>query len=374
MQPYVYTEARRTFDTGVAFMRPLYYDSPEAPEAYTAKNEYLFGENMLVAPVVHPVDAATGLATERLWLPAGDWIEWSSGKHFHGPLAIDRSYAIDQLPVFLKAGSIIPMQPPMLYTGERPVDPLILSISPLADGQTSRYTVYEDSGHAEDYQQNVGTAWTDVTATQSGEELTVTVAPVRGGYPGMQPMRGYELRLPADWPPASVTANGVPLQFTLDAKQPGWRLEGNTLTTIVPVAPADVHQVTTIVVRRTPGSLSSRNLLDGFAGRMRRLREAYDTLSADYPATSAVPGDVTMAMQTGNRIGYHPGTARFEIEALAGRYAAAVSATETTQNDIKPPTSYASAAAAAAAKGDADRTKAHQARLQRALANLHDAQ
>jgi alpha-glucosidase len=262
----------------------------------------------------------------------------------------------------------------MLYTGERPVDPLILSISPLADGQTSRYTVYEDSGNAEDYQRNVGTAWTDVTATQSGEELTVTVAPVRGGYPGMQPMRGYELRLPADWPPASVTANGVPLQFTLDAKQPGWRLEGNTLTTIVPVAPADVHQVTTIVVRRTPGSLSSRNLLDGFAGRMRRLREAYDTLSADYPATSAVPGDVTMAMQTGNRIGYHPGTARFEIEALAGRYAAAVSATETTQNDIKPPTSYASAAAAAAAKGDADRTKAHQARLQRALANLHDAQ
>ena len=377
MQPYVYTEARRTFDTGVAFMRPLYYDSPEAPEAYTAKNEYLFGENMLVAPVVHPVDAATGLATERLWLPAGDWIEWSSGKHLHGPLALDRSYAIDQLPVFLKAGSIIPMQPPMFYTGERPVDPLILSISPLADGQTSRYTVYEDSGHAEDYQRNVGTAWTDVTATQSGEELTVTVAPVRGGYPGMQPMRGYELRLPADWPPASVTANGVPLQFTLDAKQPGWRLEGNTLSTIVPVAPADVHQATTIVVRRAPGSLSSRNLLDGFAGRMRRLREAYDTLSADYPATSAVPGDVTMAMQTGNRIGYHPETARSEIEALDGRYAAAVSAIETTQNDIKPPTSYASASAstaAAAAKGDADRTKAHQARLQRALANLHDAQ
>jgi alpha-glucosidase len=262
----------------------------------------------------------------------------------------------------------------MLYTGERPVDPLILSISPLEDNQTSRYTVYEDSGHAEDYQQNVGTAWTDVTATQSGEELTVTVAPVRGGYPGMQPMRGYELRLPADWPPASVTANGVPLQFTLDAKQPGWRFEGNTLTTIVPVAPADVHQATTIVARRAPGSLSSRNLLDGFAGRMRRLRQAYDTLSADYPTTSAVPGDITTAMQTGNRIGYHPATARFEIAALAGRYAAAVSATETAQNDIKPPTSYVSASAAAAAKGDADRTKAHQARLQRAIANLHDAQ
>ena len=92
---------------------------------------------------------------------------------------------------------------------------------------------------------------------------------------------------------------------------------------------------------------------------MRRLREAYDTLSADYPTTSAVPDDVTMAMQTANRIGYHPETARLEIEALAGRCAAALSATET---------------AAATQRDPDERTKAHQARLQRALANLHDAQ
>ncbi len=85
MEPYIYTEGRRTYDTGLAFMRPLYYDSPEAPEAYTAKSEYLFGENMLIAPVVQPVDSATGLATEHVWLPAGDWIEWSSGKHLRGP-------------------------------------------------------------------------------------------------------------------------------------------------------------------------------------------------------------------------------------------------------------------------------------------------
>ena len=373
MQPYIYTEARRTFDTGVAFMRPLYYDSPEAPEAYTAKNEYLFGEDMLVAPVVHPVDAATGLATERLWLPAGDWIEWSSGKHFHGPLRLDRNYAIDQVPVFLKAGSIVPMQPPMLYTGEHPVDPLILFISPLADGQTSHYTVYEDSDHAEDYQRNLGTAWTDVTATQSGEELSVTVAPIRGGYPGMQAARGYELRLPADWPPVSVTANGVPLQFTLDTRRSGWHVEGNTLTTIVPVAPTDVHQATTIVVRRSPGSLSSRNLLEGFAGRMHRLREAYDTLSADYPATPGVPDDLTVSMQTGNRIGYHPQTARAEMEAFLGHYAAVISATETALNDVIRLKSLTSASPAATTR-DADRASEHQAHLQRALAVLRDAQ
>ncbi len=374
MEPYVYTEGRRTYDTGVAFLRPLYYDSPEAPEAYEAKNEYLFGQDMLVAPVVQPVDPANGLATEHVWLPVGDWIEWSSGKHFRGPVAVDRSYAIDQLPVFLKAGSILPMQPPMLYTGEQAVDPLILSIAPLADGQTSSYSVYEDSSHAEDYQRNVGTAWTDITAHQDGDDLTVTVAPVRGGYPGMHLRRGYELRLPADWPPASVTANGVPLAFTLDAKKRGWRMEGNTLTTIVPVAPADVHEVTTILIHRAPGSLTSRNLLDGFAGRMLRLREAYDSLAADFPSTSAVPDEVTSAMQTSNRIGYHPETAPVEIAAFAGRYAAAVSATESMQNSMKRSNAKALISVAAAAvvdREEAERAAAHQEHLQRALADLH---
>ncbi len=87
MQPYIYTEARRTYDTGVAFLRPLYYDWPEADEAYTNKNEYVFGDQMLVAPVVAPADKISGLATEKVWLPQGDWIEWPTGKHFTGPTA-----------------------------------------------------------------------------------------------------------------------------------------------------------------------------------------------------------------------------------------------------------------------------------------------
>ncbi len=371
MQPYVYTEGRRTYDTGVAFLHPLYYDSPDAAEAYTSRSEYLFGQNMLVAPVVQPVSATTGLATEQVWLPAGDWYEWSSGKHLHGPVTAERSYAIDEIPVFLKEGSILPMQPPMLYTGERPVDPLILSISSLADGQTSRYSLYEDSGHAEDYQRDLGTAWTDITAHQSGEDLTVTIAPVRGGYPGMRPARGYQLRLPGDWPPASVVANGVSLAFTLKSGQPGWRLEGNTLTAIVPVAPADVHQATTIVVHRAPGSLGNRNLLDGFAGRMLRLREAYDTLAQDYPATLAVPDALTIAMQTGNRIGYHPDTAREELTAFAERYAAAVEATGSVRNSGKAPAGSASQPAEAQAEAERAQAASHQAHLQRALADLH---
>ena len=59
LQPYIYTEARRTYDTGVAFFRPLYYDWPEADAAYTSKGEYMFGDQMLAAPVVAPADKIT---------------------------------------------------------------------------------------------------------------------------------------------------------------------------------------------------------------------------------------------------------------------------------------------------------------------------
>ena len=142
MQPYIYTEARRTYDTGVAFFRPLYYDYPEANQAYTSRNEYLYGDEMLVNPVVAPADKVSGLATESLWLPRGDWIEWPTGKHFTGPTTAQRSFSIDQTPVYVKAGAIVPMQPPMQYTGQKPIDPLIVNVWPLQPGATSSYSVY----------------------------------------------------------------------------------------------------------------------------------------------------------------------------------------------------------------------------------------
>ena len=134
LQPYIYTEARRTYDTGVAFFRPLYYDWPEEDAAYTSKGEYVFGDQMLAAPVTAPADKVSGLATEKVWLPKGEWIEWPTGKHFAGPATVERSFSIEQIPVYLRAGAIVPMQPPMLYTGEKPVDPLIVNVWPLAPG------------------------------------------------------------------------------------------------------------------------------------------------------------------------------------------------------------------------------------------------
>jgi alpha-glucosidase len=206
LQPYIYTEARRTYDTGVAFLRPLYYDWPEAEEAYTNKGEYRFGDSMIVEPVTQPVDAETELARQSVWIPEGEWVEWPTGKHLTGPATVERSFSIGQIPVYLRTGTIVPMQPKMQYTGQKPVDPLILNVAPMAEGQKSTYSVYEDASNSEAYKRGVA-AWTTVTAKQNGDDLEVEIEPVRGSYPGMPAQRAYELRLPGDWPPESVTVN-----------------------------------------------------------------------------------------------------------------------------------------------------------------------
>jgi alpha-glucosidase len=311
LEPYLYTEARRTYDTGVAFFRPLYYDWPQEAAAYTSKGEYIFGDQMLAAPVTAPADKVTGLAAEGVWLPAGEWIEWPTGKHFTGPATVDRSFSIEQTPVYLRAGAIVPMQPPMRYTGEKPVDPLIVNVWPLGPGTSTSYQVYEDSGVSVEYQRGVF-ARTPIKATQTGDTLRVEIGPVEGSYPGMAKMRGYEVRLPADWPPAAVTVNGVAVKRAGPTGKGGWSFEGNTLTTVVPVASGSVASKVTVEVRRAPGMTARRDELDGFAGAMTRLRAAYDAVNQTWPVVDP-PESLVDAMQTGDRLSYRPETAAEEL-------------------------------------------------------------
>jgi alpha-glucosidase len=322
LEPYIYTEARRTYDTGTAFLHPLYYDYPEAEEAYSNTDEYAFGESMLVSPVIHPVDSRTQLERHRVWIPKGDWFEWPSEKHLSGPETVERSFSIDQIPIYLHAGSIVPMQPPMQYTGQKPVDPLILNIWPLVDGQSSSYTLYEDGSDSESYKHGVY-ALTPVSAVEHGDTLTIDISPVEGTYPGMLVNRGYELRLLADWPPESVVANGKALAFqSSDAITSGWHYEGNTLSTIVNIPSHSVSEAVRVEIRRTPGSQALRAQLDGFAGAIARLHSAYDVLNQEWPLAWS-PDPLIDAWQTGDRLSYHPETARNELSHFAQKYIAA---------------------------------------------------
>jgi alpha-glucosidase len=305
--PYVYTEARRTYDTGVAFLHPLYYDWPEADEAYSKKNEYVFGKDMIVDPIVAPGDKITGLVNQSVWLPDGEWIEWQTGTHFKGPATVKRNFSIPQTPVYVRAGAIIPEAPPMQYSNQKPLDPLIVNVFPLAEGQSSSYTLYEDAGDSRAYQHNEA-ARTELTSSEKGSEMTIEIAAAKGSYKGMSTARGYEIRLPADWPPQTVTVNGQGALYEPRTGKPGWRFEGNSLTTIITVPKTAVTAPVSIHVTRATDLFGRRAGLNGFAGSMTRLREAYDTLNQTWPIAWS-PDELIDAMQTGDRLSYHPETA-----------------------------------------------------------------
>jgi hypothetical protein len=312
MQPYIYTEARHTYDTGVAFLRPLYYDWPNADEAYSNKQEYIFGSNMIVAPVTQPVDAVKQTATQTLWLPPGGWFEWPTGKHLTGPATVTNNFSISQIPVYLRDGAILPMQPPMRYTGEKPVDPLILTVFPLNGAKDSSYTVYEDGSDGRKYQTGEFTN-TYVHAEETGSDFILHVDAAKGSYPGMLKERALELRLPGDWPPEFVLVNGHPVSYTRRAGMPGWHFEGNTLSTIIRTERLSTAKPVEILVHRSAALIARRAELDGYAGAMTRLRECYDTVNQTWPIAWS-PDALIDAMQSGDRLGYHPDRAATELK------------------------------------------------------------
>jgi len=310
--PYLYTSARRTYDTGVAFFRPMYYDYPETPEAYDFKDQYLFGDSMLVAPITEPVSEQSKLVTKKIWLPEGEWYEWFTGKRLHGPAVVERAFAIDEIPVYVRAGAIIPMQPKMSHTGEKRVDPLVLTIFPGDQGSTR---VYEDDGSSLGYKKNEFT-WTPVSHTrQSDGSRKIEVLPAEGRYPGMLTERGYEIRLVGTFPPESVTWDGKPVPFGREGSAPRWSYDGDKFTTVIALPKQAVTKRVDVTVRYAAGLEAQAQLLDGVTGKLARLRRTMTLLNTTWPQ-GWTPDVLIEALQTGNRIGLKPATALEELQKL----------------------------------------------------------
>jgi len=310
--PYIYTAAREAYDTGISICHPLYYDFPEAPETYEYKDEYMFGDDMLVAPITAPMDEGSELAAESIWLPPGDWIEGYTGTRLHGPAVVERKFSLGQIPVYVKAGAVIPMQPKMLHTGEKPVDPLILTIFP---GESGAGRVYDDQGNSPAYQKNECT-WTTIRHSQLKDgSQRIVISPIQGSYQGMLAERGYEIRLPGTWPPERVREGNRVIPFSQTAKSsPHWSYEGNTLTTDIFLPRTSVHKSVVVIV--TPPQGAGAKLLEGVPGELVRMHEAMEVLDTAWPKGWS-PDSLIEASQTGDRITYDPASATAELEKLA---------------------------------------------------------
>ena len=201
--PYIYTQARVAYDTGISLCRPLYYEWPEVENAYTNENEYMFGEDILVAPIVEAADSLTGISTKHIWLPKGNWYDVTHG----GMLAGDKSYTMtfgqDEIPYFFREGAVIPFYPPLKNLKTRP-ESLIVKFVP---GREGRLRFYEDENDNDNY---IDGAYTFTTITQSrkGSRGVYTIDPVEGSFENMPLKRNYVFEILDVQTPQSVAVNG----------------------------------------------------------------------------------------------------------------------------------------------------------------------
>ena len=204
LMSYLYSAVRECTQTGLPIIRAMWLHYPADPGAVFRGDQYLWGRDILVAPVVEK-----GATNRRVYLPAGVWYDsWTRERH-DGGREIDRAVDLETMPLFVRAGAIIPMGPVRQFTGEVSDEPTVLTVYPGANGA---FTLYDDDGISFAYRQGAWTgiqmAWNDRT-----RQLTLSLAPgSRMLAPGR---RNFQVQAVGAARPQPVTFTGARVSLTL---------------------------------------------------------------------------------------------------------------------------------------------------------------
>ena len=218
--PYLYTAAWRAASTGLPMARAMVLDYRTVADAWTADQQYMWGDALLVAP-----DTSDGGGTVNPWLPPGDWYGyWDEAKHAGGA-RITVPTKIGQLPLFVKAGAIVFGALPSLGTKTWDRTVRVLDVYAGADGKA---TQFEDDGQSDGYQ-NGQRALTAMTFTDAATRLEL--AADDGTYPGAPTSRAYHVRIHGLAGSIDLQVNGVAANGTWDAQKKVLSLETLALPT-----------------------------------------------------------------------------------------------------------------------------------------------
>jgi alpha-glucosidase/alpha-D-xyloside xylohydrolase len=201
LMPYLYTAVRECCETGLPIMRALWLHYPDDKIAVARGDEYLWGRDMLVAPVTEK-----GVTSRKVYLPRGVWYDFWTEEKTEGGREVSRQVDLATLPLYVRAGAIIPMGPLKQYTGEKVDGPVTLHIYPGADGA---FTLYEDDGITFDYRKGewmgIQMAWND-----GRRRLTLRLAKGSRMLPPVR--REIEVRLAASKATRAVVFEGHPVE------------------------------------------------------------------------------------------------------------------------------------------------------------------
>jgi alpha-glucosidase (family GH31 glycosyl hydrolase) len=244
--PYTYTLAAEASRTALPMARPLYLAYPDQPAAYDIPAEYLYGPDMLVAPVTSP----GSVATTTVWFPPGRWVDYFTGATFTGPSTATVSEPLDRMPVFVRAGGIVPEQPAATSSTSRPDRALTVRVYPGAAGS---FTLYQDAGTGLGYtkgqfgQTPISTSSTSPGRRGTARAVRVVIGSTKGRYPDEATSVAYHVEMVDLSRPSDVTVDGASLAPRRSgAAGPGWSYDAATDTVAVDVGPRPVSRPLTI--------------------------------------------------------------------------------------------------------------------------------
>jgi alpha-glucosidase len=210
--PYLYSLFDECHRTGAPILRPLLFEYPADETTYTADDEFLLGDALLVAPVTRP-----GIEHRHVYLPEGTWFHYYSGERFEGPVHILAHAPLGELALYVKANTAIPMGPDAAHTDERPNEPLTLLVYPTRGRGES--ILYEDAGNGFGYEEGEY-ARRRISCESSEGRVTIRLGERQGSFGPER--REVRLALQGITTAQSVTVN--------DEKHTPYRIEGGAIT------------------------------------------------------------------------------------------------------------------------------------------------
>jgi len=219
--PYLYNAFHQTSETGLPVMRALLLDYPDDPDAVGQNNEFLFGDDLLVSPVVKDRRSRWGA-----YLPKGVWYDFWTDRRYAGPAGVEVGAPLDRIPVFVRGGAILPTRPVVQYVSQAPIDPLTFEIYPLGPGDASSRDYYEDDGLSFDFEHGVSLRQ-KITVEPSRDALEIRMTARQGSY--APPTRSLLFKIHVERKePSGVTADGQALEHqssteTLERRGPAGR-------------------------------------------------------------------------------------------------------------------------------------------------------
>ena len=202
--PYTYTAAKECCETGLPMIRSLWLHYPDDPVATARGDQFLWGRDLLVSPVVEK-----GATARRLYLPKGSWFDYWTEERLDGGREIERKVDLETMPLHVRAGTILPLAPVKEYVDQQVADPSTVVVFPGADGS---FTLYEDDGRSFDYRKGefmrIAMTWRDST-----RQLTMRLAPgSRMLPPAKRPM---QIRLAGSKTTRDVVFEGKMIELKL---------------------------------------------------------------------------------------------------------------------------------------------------------------